>query len=155
MLREMLGLNGGILTQLHEDHEEVAALLQKILKASGAERIELFKEMKTKLLAHADAEQKVLYKPMEKGEEDAHDFALEGTVEHKLVHDLADELSRSTAKDGDQWTAKLTVLKEMIEHHVEEEESTGFKEARKTFDGEELEKMRERFLREKEKLMAS
>jgi hemerythrin superfamily protein len=155
MLREILGLKDGILKQLHEDHEEVAALLDKILKASGAERNELFKEMKTKLLAHADAEQKVLYKPMEKGEEEARRFALEGTVEHNLVHDLVDQLARGRAKDSDQWTAKLTVLKEMIEHHVAEEEGTGFKEARKSFDGEELEKMRDRFQREKEKLMAS
>ena len=155
MLREILGLKDGILKQLHEDHQEVAALLEKILKASGAERNELFKEMKTKLLAHAEAEQKVLYKPMEKSEEEARSFALEGTVEHNLVHELVDQLARSRAKDSDQWTAKLTVLKEMIEHHVAEEEGTGFKEARKNFDGEELEKMGERFQREKEKLMAS
>ena len=39
----------------------------------------------------------------------------------------------------------------MVEHHVEEE-STGFKAARETFEGEELETMGERFEREKEKL---
>jgi hemerythrin-like domain-containing protein len=151
----MLGMKTGILSKLHADHEEVAALMEKILDASGAERNELFKEMRTKLQAHADAEAKVLYKKMEKeGEEEARSFAYEGDVEHALVAELLEQLGRSRAKDGEQWTAKMTVLKELVEHHVEEEEGTGFKEASDTFDGEELEKLGERFEREKEKLMA-
>jgi hemerythrin-like domain-containing protein len=155
MLREMLGINTGIIAKLHADHEEVAALIEKILNSSGAERNETFKEMKTKLEAHADAEQKVFYKRMEKeGEEEARGFAYEGEVEHKLVRELLDQLGRSRAKDNEQWTAKMRVLKEMIRHHVSEEESTGFSGARDTFDGDELENLGERFDREKEKLMA-
>jgi hemerythrin-like domain-containing protein len=155
MLREMLGLNTGILSKLHADHEEVSALIETILNASGAQRTEAFKEMRAKLSAHADAEQKVLYKRMEKdGEEEARSFAYEGEVEHGLVHELLDQLGRSRAKDSEQWTAKMNVLKDMIEHHVAEEEGTGFSAARATFDGDELEKLGERFEREKEKLLA-
>jgi hemerythrin superfamily protein len=156
MLREMLGMNTGILSKLHADHEEVSALVEKILDSKGAKRADTFKEMRAKLLAHAEAEQKILYKKMEKqGEHDARGFAYEGEVEHRLVHELADELNRSRAKDTEQWTAKMTVLKEMIQHHVSEEESTGFSEARSTFDGDELEKLGDRFEREKEKLLAN
>jgi hypothetical protein len=62
MIREMLGIAGGILQDLHNDHSEVAALLQRIGdNENGAERSALFKEMSTKLLAHAKAEQEVLY----------------------------------------------------------------------------------------------
>jgi len=154
MLREMLGMNTGILSKLHADHEEVSALMEKILSASGAERNELFKEMKSKLLAHATAEQKILYKKMEKeGEEAARGFAYEGEVEHGLVEQLLEELGKSRSKDGEPWTAKMTVLKELVTHHVDEEESTGFSEARDTFDGDELEKLGQRFQREKEKLL--
>jgi hemerythrin-like domain-containing protein len=150
----MLGLKDGILTKLHEDHEEVSGLMEQILKSKSSERRgELFREVKTKLLAHAKAEQKVLYKPLEKkGDEDARKFAFEGDVEHGLVEQLLDELTRSRAKDSEPWTAKFTVLKEMVGHHVEEEESEGFKAARNTFESEELEAMGEKFEREKEKL---
>jgi hemerythrin superfamily protein len=151
----MLGLKDELLTKLHEDHEEVAGLMEQILKAKDAgKRGELFRDMKAKLLAHAKAEQKILYKPMEKkGEDEARKFALEGDVEHGLVEQLLDELGRGRAKEGEPWTAKFTVLKEMVEHHVEEEESTGFKAARQTFDADELDAMGERFAREKEKLI--
>ena len=83
-MREMLGLKDGLLSKLHEDHEEVAGLIEQILKAKDAGKRRAFRDMKAKLLAHAKAEQKILYKPMEKkGEEEARKFALEGDVEHE------------------------------------------------------------------------
>ena len=57
-------------------------------------------------------------------------------------------------KASEQWTAQLTVLRELINHHVKEEESTGFSCARSEFDKEQLEKMGQQFQRQKEKLMA-
>ena len=66
MIREMLGIAEGILQDLHNDHNEVAALLEHIGDSeNGAERSALFKEMSTKLLAHAKAEQEVLYTRMQ------------------------------------------------------------------------------------------
>jgi hemerythrin superfamily protein len=155
MLREMIGLKDGILSTLHKDHEEVSALFEEILGTNSAtRRAELFNEVKAKLLAHAHAEARVLYKPMEKkGEAEGRRFALEGEVEHGLVEELVGQLSRGRAKDSDQWTAKCKVLKEMVAHHVKEEESTGFKAARQIFNSDELEAMGERFQREKEKEM--
>ena len=47
----------------------------------------------------------------------------------------------------------MTVLQELVKHHVREEENDGFEKARKEFDGEELNKLGEQFQREKEKLM--
>ena len=42
---------------------------------------------------------------------------------------------------SDRWTAELKVLQDLIEHHVNEEESTGFSCARGEFDKEQLEAM--------------
>jgi hypothetical protein len=45
------------------------------------------------------------------------------------VKEMLKELG-SSPKDTEQWTAKLTVLKENVEHHVEEEEGEMFKKAK-------------------------
>jgi hemerythrin-like domain-containing protein len=154
MLKELLGIREGILEDLHQDHQEVSTLIERILAARSHERrAELFKELKAKLLAHAGAEEKVLYRRMTKSADAAvRRFALEGGVEHETVEGQLDRLSRSTAKDGEAWTARLTVLRELIDHHVREEESTGFADARKEFDGERLRELGEEFRREKERL---
>src|SRR5712671_688855 len=156
MLKEMLGMAEGILQDLHNDHQEVATLMGTILKTEdGKERTSLFNELKTMLLAHAHAEQNVLYKKMEKSDDEkARSFAFEGTNEHQIVEQQLQQMSRARNKASEQWTAQLTVLKELVNHHVKEEESTGFTGARREFEREQLEKFGEQFRRQKEKLMA-
>ncbi len=62
MIREMLGIAEGILQDLHNDHNEVATLINQIADSEDRSRRErLFEEMKAKLLAHAHAEKEVLY----------------------------------------------------------------------------------------------
>ena len=100
-------------------------------------------------------ERDVLYKKMEKSDDEkARSFAFEGTNEHQIVEQQLKQMSRARNKASEQWTAQLTVLKELVNHHVKEEESTGFSCARSEFDREELEKFGEQFRRQKEKLMA-
>ena len=119
-------------------------------------RTTLFKEMMAKLLAHSKAEAEVLYKPMKKSEEEeTRAFALEGENEHQHVERQLKDMARAASKTTEPWTAKLTVLKELVEHHVKEEESTGFKSARAEFDKAELERMGEKFQALKEKEMAA
>jgi hypothetical protein len=94
MVREMLGIAEGILQDLHNDHNDVAALLERIGDSeNGAERSAVFKEMST-LLAHAKAEQEVLYSRMENSpNEESRRFALEGTSEHGLIEQQLQKLS--------------------------------------------------------------
>jgi hemerythrin-like domain-containing protein len=156
MLKEMLGMPEGILQDLYEDHREVAGMIDTLLDtADGSERNRLFKEMMTKLTAHLEAEQRVLYKKMEKSEDEkTRKFAFEGTNEHQIAEQQLQQMAKARNKAGEQWTAQLTVLRELVNHHVEEEESTGWSCARKEFERGELDKMRDQFRRQKEKLMA-
>jgi hemerythrin superfamily protein len=87
MIREILGIAEGILQDLHNDHSEVDSLMDRIMDSKdSAERAALFDEMKTKLLAHAHAEQEVLYCALEAGRSDAaRSFAHEGANEHQIV----------------------------------------------------------------------
>ena len=146
----------GILNDLHEDHEEVSGLIEQLIKTEdGKERGAIFKEMMSKLLAHSHAEQNVLYKKMEKSkDEETRSFAFEGDNEHLIVEQQLKQMSRARNKASEQWTAQATVLRELINHHVGEEEDTGFTCARREFNSEELEKLGEQFRRQKEKLLA-
>src|SRR5215831_14899352 len=112
MIREMLGIAEGILQDLHNDHNEVAALFERIGDSeNGAERSALFKEMSTKLLAHAKAEQEVLYSRMENSpNEESRRFALEGTSEHGLIEQQVQKLSGMSDPMSDSWVAELKVL---------------------------------------------
>ena len=140
-----------ILDALKGDHDKAKALLKQILDTDDAKsRTDLFKQFKSDMTAHSRAEEKVFYGAMEKSGE-GKDDALEGHVEHEIVDWLMDQLSRSRSKDSDKWTARCTVLKELIEHHVEEEEGEFFKTAKKQFDEAELTKMGKAFMAEKPK----
>jgi hemerythrin-like domain-containing protein len=155
MIREMLGIAEGILQDLHNDHGEVDSLMDRITKsADGAEREALFEEMKTKLLAHAHAEQEVLYRPLQASKsESSRSFALEGANEHQILEKQLQKLSAEGDKTSEQWAAELKVLRELVEHHVDEEESTGFSCARHDFGKDELEAMAQRFQTRKAQLM--
>jgi hemerythrin-like domain-containing protein len=155
MIREMLGIAEGILQDLHNDHGEVDSLMDRITEsADGGERGALFEEMKTKLLAHAHAEQEVLYRPLEASESEAsRSFALEGANEHQILEKQLQKLSAEGDKTSEQWVAELKVLRELVEHHVDEKESTGFTCARHDFGKDELEAMAQRFQTRKAQLM--
>jgi len=155
MLKELFDMPSGILEDLHQDHEEISDLIEQLLQAETVEeRMPLFKEMAGKLLAHARAEQTVLYRKMEKSpDEETRGFAYEGGNEHRIVEQQLEEMSRTRNKASEQWTAKATVLRELINHHVNEEEDTGFTCARREFDSMALEKLGEQFRRQKEKLL--
>ena len=146
----------GILKDLQQDHEEVSDLMGQMLKTEEAkERNSIFKELMGKLLAHSQAEQNVLYRKMEKSDDEkARSFAYEGDNEHHIVEQQLQQMSRARNKASEQWTAQATVLRELVNHHVKEEEDTGFRCAHREFDSETLEKLGEQFRRQKEKLLA-
>jgi hemerythrin superfamily protein len=105
-----------ILETLQTDHRQVRELLKTILSTADAKkRSDLFKQFRTELTAHSRAEEKVLYRGMEKSEE-GKDDALEGAVEHEVVDRLMEDLSRSRSIGSDKWTARCTVLQELLEH---------------------------------------
>ena len=127
---------------LKSDHEKVAGILEKIegtTERALKTREELFTQLKTELDIHAAIEEKIFYPVLEKAEE-SRDITLEAFEEHRLVTQLLTELE-SESKDDETWTAKFTVLKENIEHHVEEEEGEMFKQARKVLSKAEIEEL--------------
>jgi hypothetical protein len=125
---------------LKTDHEKVAGILASIEETTERAvkgREELFTRLKEELDLHAKIEEEIFYPALEDAEE-TREITLEAYEEHRLVKQLLAELE-SEPKDTEEWTAKFTVLKENIEHHVEEEEGEMFKKARRVLSEEEAE----------------
>ena len=61
--------------------------------------------------------------------------------------------SRRRRSDDETWGAKLTVMKENLEHHIEEEEGEMFKQAKQVFEPTELTQLGESMLKRKEELI--
>jgi hemerythrin-like domain-containing protein len=61
-----------------------------------------------------------------------------GGVEEQHVSEMVFKELEKTLKGEDQWGAKMSVFKELVEHHIQDEESKVFKSAEKAFDHDEI-----------------
>lgn len=142
-----------IYDELKKDHDQVQEMMTRIEGMSArasTSKIKLFEEMKAALTVHVRAEEKVFYDAI-KQEKSAHDSVLEGYEEHHVADLLMREISRLPPSD-EKWTAKFTVLKENVQHHVEEEEGEIWAKARKILDEAKAQELGEVFVSEKTKL---
>jgi hypothetical protein len=140
-----------IFGELRKDHQKVADLFKQIEKAeeSGDESCEsLFQELKKNLTVHSEFEETKFYSRLQ-DEKETEDIVREANEEHAIVKQLLDELDSMDVED-EQWSAKLTVLKENVEHHVKEEEGEMFKKAKKVLDDDEKESLLEEMMQFKE-----
>ena len=127
---------------LKQDHKTVSGIFEQLDETTerGVKtRDELFTKLKTELDIHAFIEETMLYPTLKEAKE-THDITLEAIEEHKVVKKLLAELD-TLPKDREEWGAKLTVLKENVEHHVEEEESEMFPDGRKVLSKDQLEEL--------------
>ena len=138
---------------LKEDHRKVEDLFEQFEKARGEGRKQkLALEICKELTVHSMIEEEIFY-PACEGKVDE-DLLKESFVEHDAAKVLIAEIEAGEPSD-DFYDAKVKVLKEEIEHHVEEEEKPKqglFAQAR----GAEidLKAVGEQLLRRKEQLMA-
>jgi len=138
---------------LHTDHETVSAIFQQMEAAETvATRERLLGKLKEELLVHSQAEDLVFYQPLKEAEQ-ARDLILEAAEEHRVVTRLLGELER-LSPENERWAARLAVLKEMVEHHVREEEGPIFTRARALFDREQERELGTAFLEQKKLVQA-
>jgi hemerythrin superfamily protein len=132
------GDSGSLLQMLKSEHQEVKDMLEQLVDNEDAEmRNEIFSKLKPNLEAHSHGEEEVFY-PLLKQEEDTKSEAIEAYVEHNMVAKLLEELDGLEDKGDDEWSGRIKVLKDMVEHHIEEEEGQIFKDARKVLGAEKL-----------------
>ncbi len=115
---------------LKEDHRAVEKLFKEFEEAKGEGRKEkLARRICLELSIHTKIEEEIFY-PACEGKVDE-DLLKEAFVEHDAAKFLIAEIEAGNGKSDDFFDAKVKVLSEEIEHHVEEEEKELFPEVRK------------------------
>jgi hemerythrin-like domain-containing protein len=141
---------------LKQDHDEVKQLLEKLdstTERGVKTRQELFSRVQRELRIHEAIEEEIFY-PRLRENAKTKEIALEGYEEHHVVDLVMSEID-STPFDDETWGAKFTVMKENVEHHIEEEEGEMFKLARQALGTEQLAELGERMEARKKELQAT
>ena len=138
---------------LKDDHDEAKKMLERLdetTERAVKTRQELFTKLKSELVVHEAIEEEIFY-PALKEHAEAKDIVLEAYEEHNVVDMVMSEIEQTPLED-ETWKAKFTVMKENLEHHIEEEEGEMFKQARDVFDKDTLEQLGERMQERKKEL---
>jgi hemerythrin superfamily protein len=128
------------LSLLKKQHAEVDKLFKRFEKAKDGDKAEIVQTACRALTIHAQLEEEIFYPALrDAGVEN--DLLDEAEVEHAGVKRLVGELD--TMEPGDElYEAKVTVLAEYVKHHVKEEETEMFPDAKKS--GADLDELGER-----------
>ncbi len=139
---------------LMEDHRKVEDLFEKFEKASGdGRKQQIARQICMELKIHAMIEEEIFY-PALRGKIKDDDLD-EAYVEHDGAKVLINEIEAG-GPDDDFYDAKVKVLQEQIEHHVEEEEQRVegmFSQARKA--GVDMDALGEELAARKAELIAN
>jgi iron-sulfur cluster repair protein YtfE (RIC family) len=111
---------------LKADHRKVEELFAKIRENENGNNESTFKKIKEELDVHAHVEETIFYPYLlEKGDQELQRITREGVEEHRQVKAWLLELDGMSGASED-FKARLKVLMEDVEHHVEEEEDEMF-----------------------------
>jgi hypothetical protein len=137
---------------LKRDHREVERLFKLYEKAKedDAQKQEIFQQIALELKVHTRIEEEIFY-PESRPFVEEQDTVNEAEVEHASAKDLIAQLEQMQPSD-DYYDAKVKVLQELVEHHVEEEEEEYFPECQES--DMDTKSVGERLVARKEELMA-
>ena len=141
---------------LKDDHDAMKKLLTELegtTERGVKTREELFAKVREELTVHEAIEEEIFY-PALKEHPKTKEITLEAFEEHHVVDMVLAEIE-SVPFDDETWGAKFKVMKENIEHHIEEEENEMFKQARDAFEKQELEELGARMEARKQELLAA
>jgi len=142
---------------LIQDHRKVKRLLRELDKTTEkatTRRKTLFEEIENEITIHSKLEEEIFYPAYKEAgrKSDAHSY-YEALEEHHLVDIVLLEMKISTA-GSEKFGAKAKVLRDLIEHHAEEEETEMFPKARRAMSNEELRELGRQIQARKEDLQA-
>jgi hemerythrin superfamily protein len=116
---------------LKADHRAVEKLFSQFEKAKDDDRkMQLAQQICMELTIHTQIEEELVY-PMSREFLNDDEIVNEAVVEHQAAKDLIAQIEGMQASD-EMFDAKVSVLKEQIQHHVQEEEKEYFPKLQKT-----------------------
>ena len=141
---------------LKKDHEKVRGLLSKLETASqrGSDRaMQLVTQIEGEVKVHTQIEEEIFYPAFRDAARKKEDKKLfyEANQEHHVVDLVMPEMEEGGSTE--EFAAKAKVLKELIEHHADEEEKEMFPAVKKAMDMDLLRRLGERMMRRKQELM--
>jgi hemerythrin superfamily protein len=136
---------------LEAQHREVEDLFAQFEEASAGKKHDIFLQIADKLAVHAAIEEKHFY-PAAKTE-DTEDLLLEAAEEHLSVKRIIADLLEDDV-DEETLEAKVKVLQEQVEHHVEEEEEELFPKVEALLDETTLNALEQEMTATQEELLA-
>ena len=143
---------------LKEDHEKVRKALADLAKTTEQDtdkREELLGEIALDLEVHTQIEEEIFYPAFKKacGDEEDDKLYFEALEEHRAVGDLVLPDLQNTPTSSEKFGGRAKVLKELVDHHADEEEEVMFKRARKVFSSEQLDELGAQLAERKEELV--
>lgn len=140
---------------LRQDHEEVRSIFEKLMESSSRAaktREKEFQRLQKELVPHEHAEEKVFYPALLNGE--FREDTLQALEEHHAADVMITEL-KQLSMDDERWNAKLAVLRDMVEHHIEEEEGKIFDDAGDVLSEDQADELGRQFDAKKKELQAA
>ncbi|MDB5740236.1 MAG: Hemerythrin cation binding domain protein [Alphaproteobacteria bacterium] len=145
-----------VLDTLAAEHDEVQELLGKLTESDNArEQTALVARIKKALIPHSKAEEAIVYDAIialkdESSKVDGH----EGYTEHALASATLTQLDTLEANTP-EFKASAKVLKELLDHHIKEEENNVWSDVKKNFSAEQRERMNRDYLAAKQKVLVA
>jgi hemerythrin superfamily protein len=122
---------GGLLEQLRQDHLKVDELFARYADAEGdAAKLAIVQQIYLELIPHATAEEEIFYPALrDAGDAEVDDDVAEAYNEHAAAKKTLEAILRGEPDDM-TYDLKVKMLQKAIQHHVREEETALFQEAR-------------------------
>ncbi len=137
---------------LKHDHREVESMFKQLdAEEESRGKIEIAQHICLSLIVHSTIEEEIFYPAAREAlDEEDREMVAEANVEHSSLKQLIEEI-RGSGPEDEMLEARLTVLKEYVQHHVKEEENELMPAVKKT--GLDLDALGEELMERKEALM--
>ena len=120
---------------LKADHERVKTLLTQLSESTERgvkKRTELLAKLEMEITLHTQLEEEILYPAFRKAGGKEQDIMYhEAKEEHRTVDSLVLPALKKPAPSSPAFSGRVKVVKELLEHHIEEEETEMFPQAKK------------------------
>lgn len=130
------------------EHGQIKGLLDQ-----AKDQPDAFMKFKALLARHVQAEEIVVYAPL-KAEARTHEMVLEAFEEHHLVESVINAMD-SIDSGSEEWRAKRKLLKDMLDHHIQEEEEELFPTGMQVLSANVIARMTQDYPRAEEQLVGN